>query len=242
MSNLQQTPFGLLEELAYAKNFSYKFFKCVLNKEFFSQATQDIFVLQMLMGKTNGFYLEIGAGHPCDSNNTFLLETRYSWKGLAIDIDASLVDVYSATRKNKAILSNALKFDYLKHLSQSQMTDQIDFLSLDVDPADTSYKVLEKLPHDIFRFSVITFEHNRYSEGEKYVNLSRRFLSKLGYELVVSDVKVFGKPFEDWWVDPKAVPKRVFAPFQRQNIEFFDLWWDAALPSNTPTTSKAPQT
>ena len=43
-------------------------------KKNFSQAYQDLFVLTMLQGKRSGKYLEVGANHPVEFNNTFLLE------------------------------------------------------------------------------------------------------------------------------------------------------------------------
>jgi hypothetical protein len=41
-------------------------------KRNFSQAYQDLFVLTMLQGKRSGKYLEVGANHPVEFNNTFL--------------------------------------------------------------------------------------------------------------------------------------------------------------------------
>ena len=51
----------------------------------YSQAMQDIFVLTLLDGKTNGVYLEIGSFEPLKYNNTFLL-TQFDWNGISIDI------------------------------------------------------------------------------------------------------------------------------------------------------------
>lgn len=50
-----------------------------------SQAGQDLFVVAMTQGKTQGTWLELGCGHPLGSNNTYLLEKRLDWSGVSID-------------------------------------------------------------------------------------------------------------------------------------------------------------
>jgi len=50
-----------------------------------SQAGQELFVIAMTQGKTNGTWLELGCGHPINSNNTYLLEKRLGWSGISID-------------------------------------------------------------------------------------------------------------------------------------------------------------
>jgi hypothetical protein len=50
-----------------------------------SQAGQDLFVISILQGKTNGYFLEIGAGHPVHSSNTFVLEKKFNFTGHSID-------------------------------------------------------------------------------------------------------------------------------------------------------------
>ena len=50
-----------------------------------SQAGQDLFVVAMLQGKTNGTFLEIGCTHPISGNNTWLLEKFFNFTGDSID-------------------------------------------------------------------------------------------------------------------------------------------------------------
>jgi len=47
--------------------------------ENYSQAYQDLFVLSMLDGKTNGRYVEIGAYDAKIFSNTFILESIFNW-------------------------------------------------------------------------------------------------------------------------------------------------------------------
>jgi hypothetical protein len=63
----------------------------------YSQAGQDLFVIAMLQGKTQGSFLEIGAGHPTFQNNTYLLESNYAFSGISLDLG----DSHDQTRVNQ---------------------------------------------------------------------------------------------------------------------------------------------
>lgn len=58
-----------------------------------SQAGQDLFVIAMTQGKTDGTWLELGCGHPVSSNNTYLLEKRLAWSGVSIDTERMDQDI-----------------------------------------------------------------------------------------------------------------------------------------------------
>lgn len=206
------------------KQLDYLTIKLALGKIFYSQATQDIFVLKMLVDKIGGFYLEIGGGHPQDSSNTYLLESKYHWDGFALEKNNQLVKLYNAGRRNPAIDADATLFDYQKKLESINAPSQIDYLSVDIDPVENSYLALKSLPHDNYRFSVITFEHDRYKSGDKYMLESRNLLNSLGYKLVVKNVMCFGRDFEDWWIDPFVIPKEIWKPKQKKRVEFAKLW------------------
>jgi len=212
------------QQMIYAKRLVYDLLRRLLDIQFYSQATQDIFVSKMLSGKKQGFFLEIGGGHPTDSNNTYLLESRYDWNGLSLEFDESLVELYNSARRTKAILADATSYDYLSCLASLNAPKQIDYLSIDIDPAENTYKAILKIPHDLYRFSIITYEHDRYQSGDKFMELSRSFLKKLGYQLVVSNLRVFGKDFEDWWIDTNAISPEVWSAFKKDGIEFSSLW------------------
>jgi FkbM family methyltransferase len=50
-----------------------------------SQGKQDEWVLQVLAQKRNGFFLDIGAGHPVENSNTHLLRRDYDWTGIVVE-------------------------------------------------------------------------------------------------------------------------------------------------------------
>ena len=172
---------------------------------YFGQSAQDLFVTSVLEGKRNGTYLEIGGAHPFDSNNTYLLETEFNWKGFSIEYNPLLCQLHQSFRSNECICEDATAIDYADLFISRQLPHQIDYLSLDIDPAENSFKALQALPLSEYRFSVITYEHDKYLSGNTFMEKSRHLLSELGYHLACSNVHCFGRDYEDWWVDPLIV-------------------------------------
>jgi hypothetical protein len=166
----------------------------------YSQAKQDLFVLEVLKNKRNGLFLDIGCGHPNNINNTFLLESEFDWSGVCVDVDESLTEKWEQRKKSKFINNNALTLDY-EHIIK-QMTDDniIDYLSLDLEPASITFECLQKIPFDKYIFSVITYEHDYYRFGDAYRTPSRNFLINLNYVIVNQDVGDDGQSFEDWYI------------------------------------------
>lgn len=177
-----------------------------------SQAGQDVFVLSALGWKREGTFLEIGASDPVLSSNTALLSDEFAWRGVAIELDASLAPKWAVRRPHDVFAAgDATKTDWS---NLHEMTDRFDYLSLDIDPPEATLAVLEALPLETVRFSVITFEHDLWRGDPRPRDRSRRILFDHGYMLAVPDVRchVFWPykgpdpvPFEDWWIDPLAV-------------------------------------
>lgn len=171
-----------------------------------SQFLQDMFVAYALNGKNNGTYLEIGSSYPYYTNNTAVLEECFGWKGIGIEYKEDVVKNYNEHRKNKCLAVDALTVDYSVLLKDYQSTD-IDYLQIDLQTSEDAYTVLTKIPFDKYRFAVITFEHDDYTDIEqKYRHQSREFFLNLGYVLAFADVSpVDGFSVEDWWIHPDLV-------------------------------------
>ena len=165
----------------------------------YSQAHQDLFVLNVLNFMRRGTYLEIGCSDPIEINNTYLLETEYGWTGISIDIDKKHETRWKQVRMNPIIIQDALTVDYNSLLN----IDIIDYMSLDID--GEYVQVLHKIPFDRYKFRVITIEHDAYRFGDEYRLPEREFLHNYGYVLVASNVKSNGFAYEDWWVHPELV-------------------------------------
>lgn len=149
-----------------------------------------------MTGGTPGTYLEIGASHPVDINNTFLIE-KNGWDGISIDIDNQCESIWKLKRTNKLIIADATTYPY-------PVGKYTTYLSLDCEPASTSYAALRRLIDRENRFGIITFEHEWYYD-KTIREIQRELLKSHGYYLAVPDVKYIGQEYEDWWIDPKVI-------------------------------------
>jgi hypothetical protein len=68
------------------------------NKTTYSMNGEDIFINNYFKNKT-GFYVDVGAYHPLELNNTCLLNKR-GWNGINIDINALSIDYFNFLRPN----------------------------------------------------------------------------------------------------------------------------------------------
>ena len=131
----------------------------------FSQAFQDLFVLSILDGKKNGTYVEIGGDHPVVINNSYILESQYGWKGVSFELIQTAVDFYNSLRTNPCLCEDATTADYKAIFEENNFPNQIDYLQVDIEPAQQTLNALLQLPHDDYRFSVITYETDVYRDG-----------------------------------------------------------------------------
>ena len=187
--------------------------KAILVTDSGSQAGQESFVLNMHNFKKQGTYLEIGSGFPIQDSNTYILESKYEWKGIGIDLMEERVNQHQKQRKNPCIQTNAVFTDYNRLLAKYNMPKQIDYLQVDVDFNPVTFEhnsllTLETVMESDYRFSVITFEHDVYARHPE-VNTkqakekAKEVLLNNGYQLFADNIQDFrGLPFEDWYIDP----------------------------------------
>lgn len=183
--------------------------------ETYSQIKQDLLVLKYLKNKTNGTFVDIGCGYPTYISNTYLLESKYGWKGVSIDIQDMADPVqstnhgkgWSSLRPNsKHIIADALTLDYSDLFKAEGFDKVIDFLTLDLEPPTLTFDCLFKLPLDEYQFNFIAFETDEYRPGgEARRDQSRKFLASKGYTFVGSLSKQ-----DDFYVhssiyDPKII-------------------------------------
>jgi hypothetical protein len=185
----------------------------------YSQACQDIFVRLMLNSKNNGVYVEVGAYDEIDHSNSYILEKKHNWIGVSFEIDEVAAGDFNSIRSNKCLCGDATQFDYLSHFESNNFPAQIDYLSLDIEPASQTLSVLKKLPLDKFRFSVITYEHDRYVSGPECMVESRTIFESFGYVRVISNILWEGRDFEDWYIDPNVIPAHVYQKYISENID-----------------------
>lgn len=179
---------------------------------YYGQAEQDKFVLKILKEKKNGYFLEIGSNHPININNSYILETKYDWKGIMIEYDKTFLQLYKEHRPNSIhIINDATEVDYKNILEINKMPQTMDYLQIDLEANNGStIKTLKKLDNEIFdnyKFATITFEHDIYHTNYANTRIeSRNIFKKRGYICVFEDINNGGiNPYEDWYVHPDLV-------------------------------------
>lgn len=92
-------------KIKYIKNSTKNIVKKInlntLFKNSKSQLNQDIFVLQSLDFKKNGFFIEIGAADGVNLSNTYLLEKQFNWNGILCEPSSIYKKTISNNRKAK---------------------------------------------------------------------------------------------------------------------------------------------
>lgn len=169
----------------------------------YSQAGQDLFVISLFYQGYKGIFVDIGCGVPDKINNTLLLEEN-GWVGLSLDI-ADYKEQWKI-RKTPFVQVDALMTEFDVLFKMFKLPQIIDYLSLDIEGEGNRYKALERVMKAGYDFKVMTIEHDSYGGYDATERQpQRRLLSKLGYSLQRPDVTFGGKPFEDWWINPKYI-------------------------------------
>lgn len=79
-----------------------------------SQYGQDQLVIDLLNGKRNGFFFDIGASDGIKSSNTEMLERDFGWRGLCVDANTCF---YEKLRRNRrCVCLNACLYDHVADL------------------------------------------------------------------------------------------------------------------------------
>lgn len=198
----------------------------------YGQFAQDYFV-NRLLDIDDGFFVDIGCGVStldvyevgiAAMSNTFILEQRRNWKGIAIDYDA--VYCHEASKVRKSVVCSDLMLDNINDiLEANNCPTECDYLSLDVDQAQR--KVLDELDFAKYKFKIITYEHNFSTEGDPNFKgmydgdreYSRNKFKELGYHILFGNVGLKTEErIEDWYVDDELYSKYKYLQRDETNI------------------------
>lgn len=174
-----------------------------------SMSFQDEFAYN-LFGRS-GTYIEIGGHDPIRHSNTYNLEVSAEWKGFSIELDTMHQSSWEncQERKNKIFWADALTFDYKNTSKNLLMPEVINYLSIDIEPAENTFNALKLIINQGLVFDIITFEHDGYREKTDFNLAAIEFLDKNGYKVAVSDVyfkkkqKSQPKIYETWFINKK---------------------------------------
>lgn len=165
----------------------------------YSKEGQDQFAL-LCAENAGGFFLDLGAAHPWDGNNTVRLE-EMGWTGWRFDINPHVANIHT-TRKSPLIIADITTFPWHKP------APYVDYISFDVDEGTVG--AIDNFPWDDVRFGCMTFEHDKRSRPECLRQQAMDCaLANRGYLCVARDVCYEDGGlhiFEDWWVDPGRTP------------------------------------
>ena len=116
----------------------------------YSQIGQDLRVIQTYNNKEDGFFIEIGASDGINLSNTYLLETKYKWKGICCEPVPNKFKELVNNRPNSICYSEAvfnqsglsLNFDIANNFDLlSGISEYIDAYKSTVDKNKTSIEV-----------------------------------------------------------------------------------------------------
>ena len=170
----------------------------------FSQSGQDQFAYNI--SGSNGTYLEIGAHDPVINSNTFNLEVKCNWNGISIEYDKSFQMSWddNKLRKNNVVWDDAFNINYSSLIKQRDLPNRLNYLSCDIEPAENTFNILKKVISSKLNFDFISFEHDKYSIGNKYEDLSIEYLKNYNYKVAVKGVYSRNKRYkiyETWFVN-----------------------------------------
>jgi len=187
-----------------------------------SQIGQDMFVSRALKDKPNGFYLEVGGFHPFQYSNSYYLECRLGYKGVSFEKDSERQKAFQGKRDNECYSANVLELNVDDFLRERSAPTQIDYLSIDIEPNSATLEALKLFVSSSYRFTLITFEHNKErpkGRDRQTWSDALEFLSDKGYKRVCSDVKLNGFSSEDWYVDTSMLGTGELDETYLQDIE-----------------------
>jgi len=170
----------------------------------YSQVWQDIFALVVNDAKRDGTFLEIGGAQPFIGNNTWLLEEKYNWSGVSVELDQELCSMWEGQRPNTEIIcGDALEIPW----DDLDLPSKMDYLSFDLEPPKVTLDVLKKFPLDRYQFNCITYEHDMYREWGD-VTGHRDIFSEHGYDLVGFQIHNGPCCMEDWYIH-ESIPNEI---------------------------------
>ena len=224
------------------------------------QAAQDMWVALMHQQRPRGQFLELGAGHPRQGSNTWLLEKNLGWSGWSIDLqDRSREKNLGWSGRSIDLQDRSRDLPWSEHrpltrfvqadahaLTWHHLPPSMGYLSMDLDDHLAQVQLLRRiLAH--CQFGTITFEHDLWRGTESCRRAraeSRLLLQDLGYHMVANDVTVEpgrgqglgDEPiyFEDWWAHPAQIPQPQIARYQLVTAELRPKYWREILLPRQP--------
>jgi len=171
-----------------------------------SQIGQDAWVVNVLRGKRNGFFVDIGAYDGVALSNSYVLEKQYDWTGICVEANSDAFQklaenrlcltypyacwshsnvLINFNRHDDAMLSGIVSHSATSVLETKSLTDicdmayaptEIDYISIDVEGAED--EILSTFDMNKYKVNCWTVEHNYRRES---VDWLFNFFNDRGY-------------------------------------------------------------
>ena len=122
--------FGKLKKKIHIIQNIYFKNRYLIPKKTYSMDQEDLAILKYVENKKNGFYVDVGAHHPLQRNNTYLLFKK-GWSGINVDINKFSIELFDYLRPEDINLQIAVSdkrgeigIFYQKEFSQLNTTDE----------------------------------------------------------------------------------------------------------------------
>jgi hypothetical protein len=178
-----------------------------ITEKSYSCENQDQFVYHLFRQKERGTFLDIACGPPVSCSNSYLLESELNWSGLGVDIaDIEKLYQWSEHRSSKFLRADVTGLAFPLLLEESLDSPHVDYFSLDVDHYNCNYSLfaLRAALHADVSFKFMTYEHESFKYGDKEKELVGAVLRSMGYVRLFGATFPTGRPWEDWYIDPRA--------------------------------------
>lgn len=154
-----------------------------MSQDWPAQIGQDKWVAELFQNKRDGTFLDLGAHQARHVSNTWALEKNFGWRGIAVDNDPQWIREWAEQRPGSVfVLGDACTLDYPALLAAQHIPQPVDYLSLDLEPPELTWKCLQHILGQKIWANTVTFEtdYYRYKESREP---SRALMASLGYVL-----------------------------------------------------------
>lgn len=148
----------------------------------FSKSGDDIQLMKLIKNHSPGLYVDIGSWHPVKASNTYFFYLR-GWKGICIDPNPELIDLYTKFRPKDLFLNCALG-DSTENLNYYMLSEKYTSMNT----LDYDFIVKHQLENEIKEIKNIPV-YNLEKVLEKHVSAADRLdffdIDVEGYDLEV---------------------------------------------------------
>ena len=154
----------------------------------YAQFGQDRLLYDFFEGKTNGTFVDIGAGEAIHYSNTYGLESQFGWTGVLVELDPIRRKDLQENRK-ALLFPDALKWNAtssnINEILAATNKTHIEYFSLDVDGPEL--EAIKYLDFNKYSFDLLNIEHDIY-RPKNYIKRKKikEIVEQAGYEYLIS--------------------------------------------------------